>query len=135
MALTEGKESLRLCPDCGSLSVEFSALEGGDASCKVCSWSGRKDDLFVMPVSHDLGSNEEVLIGMYNSWREVFAKFTVDIARFLLSWGFLTATVEDGKHVLDKRKMARYVSAAASAALASIIEERQKLEKEKRSGS
>jgi len=88
-----------------------------------------------MPVSHDLGSNEEVLIGMYNSWREVFGKFTVDIARFLLSWGFLTATVEDGKHVLDKRKMARYVSAAASTALASIIEERQKLEKEKRSGS
>ncbi len=135
MALTEGKESLRLCPDCGSLSVEFSALEGGDASCKVCSWSGRKDDLFVMPVNHDLGSSEEVLIGMYNSWREVFGKATVDIARFLLSWGFLTATTEDGKHTIDKVKMARYLSAAAASALGAILEERQKIEKEKGSGS
>jgi hypothetical protein len=131
MALTESKEPLRLCPDCGSLSVEFSVLEGGDASCKACDWSGRKDGLFVLPVSHELGSNEEVLIGMYNGWREVFGKFASDITRFLLAWGFMSATEVDGKLKLDSKRMARYVSAAASASLASILEERQKIEKEK----
>ncbi len=84
-----------------------------------------------MPVMHELGSSEEVLIGMYNSWRKVFRQFSTPIARFLLEWGFLTAETVDGKLKLNPKKLARYVSAAASASLASILEVRQEIEKEK----
>jgi hypothetical protein len=101
------------------------------ASCRACRWSGRKDDLVVMPVKHELGSNEEILISMYRRWREVFGKSAKDIARFLLEWGFITAREEGGKLRMDPKLLARYVSAAASHSLAAILEERQKLEQEK----
>ena len=39
------------CPECGSASVEFSGIIGGEASCSVCQWAGAKDKLLVIKTS------------------------------------------------------------------------------------
>ncbi len=129
------QEPLRLCPDCGSPSVDYSTLEGGEAACKVCTWAGRKDSLLVVPVPQGIGSDGATLVSMYNSWRVLFRAFAKDIAQFLLEWGFLTAKEEQGKLSLNPKDLARYVATAASASLTAIVEERQKIEQEKTDGN
>ena len=132
--LTSTPELLHLCPECGSPSVDYSSLEGGDASCRACKWSGRRDDLLVMPASHSFGSGLESLVAMHNSWRGLFGKFATDIVRFLLEWGFIASREENGKLHLDESLARRYITVAASAALVAVLGEREKIEKEKADG-
>lgn len=86
-------------------------------------------------MTHQLGSSEEVLINMYNSWRGTYGKLSQHLIQFLLQWGFLVATKDGDKLKLDSKLAARYVSAAAAAGLAAVLEERQKLEQEKIRGN
>lgn len=82
-----------------------------------------------------LGSDEEMLITMHNDWRKVYSKFAVDIARFLIEWGFLVSAQQKGGGVrVDPKEVARYMSAASAHSLAAILEERQHQEQEKASG-
>jgi hypothetical protein len=122
-----------VCPTCASPSVEYSALEGGEASCKACSWKGNKSSLLAVPFVNKFGTEEEVLITIRSEWRGIFGKFGTELGRFLVRWGFMTLDAADINGA--KKVLTRYLTAMASASLVSVMQERQKIEKERIGGS
>lgn len=122
-----------VCPECASPSVEYSALEGGEASCKACSWKGNKSDLLAVPFVNKFGTEEEVLIAIRSEWRGIFGKFGTELGRFLVRWGFMVLNVDDTKGM--NKTLSRYLTAMASSSLVAVMQERQKIEKERVGGS
>lgn len=122
-----------MCPDCGSPAVEFSELAGGTAKCKACKWSGSREQLLGTPFQHALGSREGIGFELHNDLRRLFSTpvFVVQLGGFLNRWGFIN--LQDDKSVVT-RATTRYVAAIARAVLTAIIEEREKIEKEKNDG-
>lgn len=113
------------CQACGSALVDASAFAGGDASCGVCGWHGKVEDLAAVPFSQETGKPEEVLRQLFIDIRGLFAKgITPDLIRLLIKWGFLT-------NPIDKQEVARYFGGIAQAVAKGIIETRSQIEKEK----
>jgi len=120
------------CPECGSPSIERSALMGGGASCRACSWTGLADKLAAVPVTSQVGGDADLLTSMISDLRALIASdIGVVLVRFLNKWGFLT-----GRDQQTMGKQAgRYMSAAARAIMTSVLEERDKMEVERARGS
>ena len=138
----ETKTNLYLCPECGSPSVEETTkavLFGPNtnrAKCLACGWLGESKDLVAAPFSHEMGNDEEVLKALMGDMRLVMAKYcAMPLGAALLKWGFLEQVEVKGGKVLNPRQMSRYMSAASRAILSAVIEERQKMEKERADGS
>lgn len=129
--IVTGKESaLYTCPECGSASVEYSELVAGQAKCLTCSWSGRKEDLLVVPLQDGAGTPEEVIMAMRGDLRLIFARSAAEFARFLVKWGFVRSKPKKGKDGLEinQKELMRYLNAMASGAMMAVFQERQKLE-------
>ena len=130
-------DKLRLCPQCGSASVNFSSLVGGSATCRACHWEGRTEDCFTSDVHHVGGTAESTALAFSNDYRKLFQSksFAVDLVRFLVRWGFVSA-VDSGSGIsLDNKLALRYINAIAQSGLKAIIQEREKIELEERSGT
>lgn len=113
------------CQACGSALVDASSFVGGEASCGVCDWKGKVEELATVPFSQQSGSPEEVLRQLFVDIRGLFAKnISPDLIRLLLKWGFLT-------NPIDTKEVARYFGGIAQAVAKGIIETRAQLEKEK----
>lgn len=133
MKVEKQHEKIRLCPGCGSPAVEFSALEGGVAECRVCKWKGSRDELLLMPFDHIYGTDEGVGMALHNEIRRVFTNplFATDIIRFLARWGFVPV---DKDNKADVKLTTRYIAAIGRAVLVAVIKEREKIEMEKGNG-
>lgn len=125
--------ALYFCPECGSPSIERSALAGSTASCRACGWSNRTELLAVMPVnSRTADDSAQAIASMVGDLRTVLAKDVgVTLVQFLSKWGFLNSK---DQQVLAKQA-GRYISAAARGIMAAFIEERDKMEVERVRGS
>lgn len=122
-----------LCAECGSPSLEFSVLVGGDASCKACGWSGRREGLTAIPVQQDgLADADQTFLVMYNDFRRVFRTVATPLVQLLVKWGFVAA-VQRGERVevVEPEKAVRYVNRMFQGALKALLEARQDYEKEK----
>lgn len=116
------------CQACSSALVNASSFIGGEASCGVCGWRGKVEELAVVPFSQENGSPEEVVRQLMVEVRGLFAKnITPDIIRMLMKWGFLS-------NPIDKQEVARYFGGIAGSIARGIIETRTQLEKEKGTG-
>ena len=128
------KDVIFYCPKCGSPSVDYSALTGGAANCKVCSWKGGNHELYGTPFEHMLGGREGIGHALFNDLRKVFSTqaLMTEFLAFLARWGFINMSMEQKELV---RNLSRYAAAATRGILKSIIEERQLIEKEKQAGN
>lgn len=128
-------EYLKVCPTCGSPLVKFSSLIGGSAECGACHWHGKNDELLTVP-HISMGSDKaSILIAMRNDIRKVFSTNAIHFVRFLVKWGFVDA-VQRGEsiEVTDPSQAVRYMNVIAAAAMVAVVEEREKIEKEKAGG-
>ena len=118
------------CPACGSASVTTQPLVGTGA-CELCPWKGRIEELAAFPFSQDLGSPEDVSRAFFLDARQLLGQhLATPLARFLVKWGFVDEPTPRTAARL-KRELAQYVGACASALVKTIIEVRQRLEKER----
>lgn len=118
------------CPQCGSPAVEYGELVGASATCNACDWSGSREELLGTPFEHLLGSREGIGFELFNDVRRLFSVpvFLVNLGGFLSRWGFIDLNEDKG---LVTKATTRYVAAIARAVLRAVIEEREKIEKER----
>ena len=118
------------CGRCGSPSLDISELVG-TAKCNACDWAGSTGDLAAMPIEHEFGSSEKVIQALMGDMRVLLAKHLASpLLHFLMKWGFL-----GNKNTANMRhEVGRYLAAMSRAMLTAVIEERQKMEKEKHNG-
>jgi hypothetical protein len=135
MSILTANDTMYVCPDCGSASVEFSNLVGGKARCTVCNWEGTKEQLLSVPFDNRRGSPNEVVVAMRNDLRRTFSESARGFILFLIKWGFVPAVDRYGSIEVANHKVAvRYMNAIAAASLNAIFELRQTIEKEKANG-
>lgn len=119
------QDSVKFCPQCGSASVNFSALAGGTADCTGCNWHGTNEDLLVVPVKHDFVGKESILIDMMNDLRKFMSgELGLPWLKFLLRWGFIQGDINDLLGTVDRKSFARYMAAIARGVLTAVFEER-----------
>ena len=126
---TNDTSKARFCAQCGSPSVEYSALEGGEASCTSCQWRGSKTDLLVSPFQHRQGSEEQLVIALERDVRNALAKgLSFATAKVLIHWGFIDA---DAPSVEQAHLLGRYMRGIGRSVVMSILETRKDLEAER----
>lgn len=127
-------EVLYICPECGSHSLDYSMLTGGNATCTACGFMGSRDKLLAIPV--ELEGKEETFAAMRNDLRNTFGRAAHDFGRFLIKWGFLDATqTREGIKVDNPKQLARYMTVIAKETFIAVLNERRKIEEEKVRGS
>lgn len=119
------------CPQCGSAGVDFSLLEGGNATCRGCHWSGRKDDLLVVPFKHDFANDEALVVNLMGDMRLLLSgELGLPYLKFLIKWGFISTDLKNVAGTLDRKTFTRYLARIAQAILLSVLDERRKIEAE-----
>lgn len=139
----EIQDTAKFCPECGSPSIEEQTIGilSGDpgrvgCSCTACEWVGTVGDLLIVPFTHEMGDRENLIEVLMGDLRVVLAKHcATSLGAFLLKWGFLGKEQLNGQVVLNRRQLARYMTAISKAVLLSVFEERRKMEQERVSGS
>lgn len=118
------------CASCGSASVTTSSLAGGEASCNVCGWKGRTEELAAFHFTHDLGGDGEVLRRFFMDLRTLLSlEFARGMAALLVKWGFMEQpTAATMKQV--QQHLARYIAGTAKAIAESVVKTRADIEKE-----
>lgn len=117
---------VKLCPACSSPSIHFPMIGSKRAQCVSCGWEGITSELIGAPFKHEMGSNEAVLQSMVADLRNLLAEnFGLTFGQFLRKWGFLPETI-------TAKELSQYVVAVAKATLTSILETREKIEKDRR---
>jgi len=130
--MEETKRSVAyFCPECGSASIDYSVLVGGNATCKTCGWVGSNEKLVAYQFSHDFNDDAEALHYLMNDVRKVYGAASKLFGELLLKWGFLDYKQTKEGIQLNPKQLARYMAAAAQASLRAIIAEREKMEKER----
>lgn len=132
-------DKVYICPDCGSPAVTASGLAGGSGECRRCSWKGSIEELLVVPIEHTLGSADEMKHAFHAELRTIFAKeFGIRVIRFLGRWGFVGPLPPIGTRPERMRPytqlVGRYIDAAARGAANAILETREAVELERRTG-
>jgi len=131
MAISES-EFLRVCPECASAMTECSGLVGGSASCGACGWKGKREDMLTVPFAAQMGNPTELFITMRNDLRSLVSVNATHFLRFLVKWGFIPAVQRGDKiEILTTTWATRYMNVIARGVLLAVIEERQKIEKER----
>jgi hypothetical protein len=134
--LGETHSAAYFCPECGSASLDMPMLSGGPVTCRGCSWVGDMKLLLTVPISHTLGSQEEIAYRLMSELRLTLAKFcALPLGKFLLEWGFVDAVDSAQGKVINPRQLGRYMTVICGAILKSVIEEREKISKERVRGS
>lgn len=146
--LSTGQETpavVNFCPECGSPSINDGDgagavfMENTDkwpCSCAACEWVGTVGELLSVPFSHELGGKENIVKELLGDLRVTLAKFcATPIGVYLMKWGFLGKESYQGQVVLNRKQLARYMTAISHAVLMAVIEERKKMEKERVSGN
>ena len=115
------------CAECGSPSVEFSVIAGGNATCKACGWCGPREKLAAHAFSHDHGSDQQTLVACLNELRAVMGDAAAKYAVYLRKLGFW-----DGS---NPKQLARLLAAMTQASFKALVETKQEMEKERVNGS
>ena len=133
MTLVNGANSTDkawFCSTCGSADVSASELAGGEATCNVCGWKGKVDDLATFRFSHGMNSPDEVFRMFFLDVRKMLAAgLAQDIGQMLIKWGFLE-TPSPKNAVAVQRRLARYIAAIAKGIVDSIVRTRAEIERE-----
>jgi predicted RNA-binding Zn-ribbon protein involved in translation (DUF1610 family) len=131
----ETKSFVRFCPHCGSAAVKQDTLilslhepSVSTFDCEACSWRGPQEELVAVELTHQLGSDANLVDALASDLRRTLAREAgKPFLEFLLKWGFMAAP--------DPTVLARYLTAIAKATLESILKERLEIEKERISES
>lgn len=116
-------DKIKMCPECGSASVEFSVLIGGSASCKKCGWSGTKEELLTSVISHDFSSPDQVISLFARDIRDMVGKVMAKpLVSLLAKWGFFTKP-SDVK--LTTKETTLYIQTAARAMAVALFQTRE----------
>lgn len=131
MEVEDLQQRVRLCPQCGSSAVDFSALVWGRSKCRVCAWEGSTEGLVNMPFDHMYGGDEGVALTLHNDLRALFSNPLVatGLIRFLTKWGFVPLGAAGSA---DVKLATRYISAMGRGLFKAVIEEREKIESEEK---
>ena len=123
------KDEAKYCPQCGAASLDISALANTPVHCRACAWTGAAEALYTVPFFYAQGSREGIANELLNDLRRVLSseRFMVGFVGFLGRWGFVNLQQEKKLLAIN---VARYAAATARAVLTSVIEEREKVEKE-----
>lgn len=117
------------CPECGHSLVDFSEIVD-TAECRGCSWKGKKAELLAIPISHTMGSKDDVAGAFVMDFRRVLSQeMVLPIARFLKRWGFLPEK-DPGDKVLATI-LNRYLRVFARSFLSTLLTERAAIERER----
>lgn len=132
-------DKVYVCPDCGSPAVTASALAGGQGECRRCNWKGPVEELLVVPIEHTLGSPDELKHAFHSELRTIFAQiFGQRLIKFLARWGFVGPVPPIGTRPERlkpyTRLVGRYIDAASRGAANAILETRDAIEIERRTG-
>lgn len=115
------KDTAYFCPQCGGPAVDRSALAGGTASCRACSWAGKNEDLHGVPFEHDFGSGDAALARFTSEIASIVAQHLGHaVGAVLLKWGFI-----QGDKIASELPV--YGKAIAVAAAKAILETREGL--------
>lgn len=114
----------RFCPKCGSPAVDFSSLEGGEASCRSCSWKGQKEALLVHKFSGVFSSENDVLVAFSKDVRDLMKEMGPKFIAILLRWGFI------GK--AEPGIVLPYFRSASVAIAEAVLRTRNEISKEKK---
>lgn len=121
----EATDKSYFCPSCSSANVTASSLAGGAANCNICTWKGVVEDLAVYTFQHGMGGPEQVLHNFAMDVRRVVSgPLAVQMVALLAKWGFLSS------NDMNPKVAARYLGAMARGMAKSLLEEREKMEKE-----
>jgi len=116
--------TLFICPECGSPYVEYSSLAGGDAKCKVCEWTGKREGLLVVPFSDSLVTPDAAVKQFAHDLKMLMARdMGTKIIGILVKWGFLQ--LESDAY---KRNAVKYVANIGKAMALSILKTRAEIE-------
>ncbi len=127
------QDSVKFCPQCGSASVDFSALAGGGAACKGCGWNGLVEDLLTVPIQHDFVGKEDIIRSMVNDVRTFLSgELGLPWLKFLLKWGFIVADTKNIAGTVDRKKFARYLAVIGQTVVTALIAERARQESEQK---
>lgn len=118
----ETVSEVKVCPNCSGTDLAEDLSRHWH--CGTCSHTFKAEDLIVSKFKQELGDDSDILEQLVRSLRNTVAKdLAVSMGSFLLKWGFLPSA--------DPYLLSRYVNSCARAMLIAIIEERQKIEKER----
>jgi hypothetical protein len=119
------------CPACGGADITSSSLSSGEASCNVCDWKGKSEELVAYQFTHGMGSQEQVFRLFFLDIRKMLgAKLAQELGGLLVKWGFLDVPNPKNKVVVGKQ-LARYLASAAKALVTSMVQTRAEIEKER----
>jgi len=129
------KSTIYFCPECGSASLTMRGtafVEDGQSlakfSCNVCNWSGGRQDVAAMDVSHEMGSDEEMVRTLITDLKNLLAQKTgVYFAHFLTKWGFLNGTNKSNNTLL----LAKYLAVISRKIIEALLLERAEIEKKR----
>lgn len=127
------KTSSLFCPVCGSSAVDYSPLHGGDASCRICKHAAPRATFITYEFSHDFFTDENVFTVFVNEMKHTLLanKPTQDmrfsLGAILQKWGFVDA--KKGRASLPT--LMRYYTAIVRGAVLAVVEEREKIERER----
>jgi hypothetical protein len=122
-------EELFFCPDCSSAGVTTVDV-AGTASCNGCDWTGRIEQLAVVPVPK--GQSDTFTLQLVNDLRKLLAKdMGLEFLKFFGRWGFLKFDPNNVAGTINRKQFSRYLAAVARGIATSLFEERAKIEQEK----
>jgi uncharacterized membrane protein len=120
-------EPIYHCPECHSSNVTRQEI-ANTATCLSCIWTGTLNALVVELPAAGAEAMDQAAVKFASELRNLIAKeCALPIARFLARWGFGAAN--------EPKVLARYLSAATTGLAKAVIEERAKIEEERRRGS
>jgi ribosomal protein S27AE len=113
---------VKVCPNCSGTNLAEDMSRHW--RCGTCGQTFKAEDLIVSKFKQEFGDDSAILEQLVRSLRNTVAKdLAASMGSFLLKWGFLPRA--------DPYLLSRYVNSCARAMLIAIIEERQKIEKER----
>ncbi len=128
-------DAIYTCPMCGTPAVDHSALVGGAAQCRICTWTGVREELVAIPFTN-YADSEQVVIAIRKDVRLAVRTASDQLVKLLVRWGFVSASNRNGQLIIeDKTAALRYINAIANGIFKSIVEEREKIEVERVRGS
>lgn len=127
------QDTVRFCPQCGSASVDFSALAAGSAHCRGCNWKGNNDDLLMVPIQHDFAfGSASIITEMMGEVRRLLSgELGLPYLKFLLKWGFVDGEASNIAGTIDRKQFARYLAVIGQSILTAVITERMRQSTEK----
>lgn len=114
-----------LCPDCGDDSVDVSALSGGGAKCRICDWTGEREELILQQNVNAPDAEQMIDLFIHEIRTHIAASAGSGLMKLLVTWGFLPHPNSSR----FKEQMTTYLNAICTACAKTIVETHTEMQK------